>query len=30
VLVSGVYHGDGWYPEAIDRDAEPHPALRRS
>jgi len=29
VLVSGVYHRDGWYPEAIDPHAEPHPALRR-
>jgi pimeloyl-ACP methyl ester carboxylesterase len=27
-LVSGVHHRDGWYPEAIDPDAEPHPVLR--
>jgi pimeloyl-ACP methyl ester carboxylesterase len=29
VLVSGVHHRDGWNAEAIDPDAEPHPALRR-
>jgi pimeloyl-ACP methyl ester carboxylesterase len=28
-LVSGVHHRDGWIPEAIDPDAEPHPVLRR-
>jgi pimeloyl-ACP methyl ester carboxylesterase len=28
-LVSGVHHRDGWYPEAIDPDAEPHPVLRQ-
>jgi pimeloyl-ACP methyl ester carboxylesterase len=27
-LVSGVHHRDGWYPEAIDPDADPHPVLR--
>jgi pimeloyl-ACP methyl ester carboxylesterase len=27
-LVSGVHHRDGWYSEAIDPDAEPHPVLR--
>jgi pimeloyl-ACP methyl ester carboxylesterase len=27
-LVSGVHHRDGWIPEAVDPDAEPHPVLR--
>jgi pimeloyl-ACP methyl ester carboxylesterase len=28
-MVSGVHHRDGWIPEVIDPDAEPHPALRQ-
>jgi pimeloyl-ACP methyl ester carboxylesterase len=26
-LVSGVFHRDGWLPEAVDPDLEPHPAI---
>jgi pimeloyl-ACP methyl ester carboxylesterase len=29
VLVSGVFHRDGWIPEAIDPDAAPHEAIVR-
>jgi pimeloyl-ACP methyl ester carboxylesterase len=27
ILVSGVFHRDGWIPSAIDPDADPHPAI---
>jgi pimeloyl-ACP methyl ester carboxylesterase len=29
VLVAGVFHRDGWLPEAIDPDSEPPPSLER-
>jgi pimeloyl-ACP methyl ester carboxylesterase len=29
VLLSGVFHRDGWHPEAIDPNATPHEALAR-
>jgi pimeloyl-ACP methyl ester carboxylesterase len=29
VLVSGVFHRDGWIPAAIDPELEPHPAIAR-
>jgi pimeloyl-ACP methyl ester carboxylesterase len=29
VLISGVFHRDGWIPEVIDPDHEPHEALAR-
>jgi pimeloyl-ACP methyl ester carboxylesterase len=29
VLISGVYHRDGWVPDAIDPDASPPPVLAR-
>jgi pimeloyl-ACP methyl ester carboxylesterase len=29
VLISGVFHRDGWLPDAIDPDASPHPVLAR-
>ena len=29
VVISGVFHRDGWIPAAIDPDAEPHEALAR-
>jgi pimeloyl-ACP methyl ester carboxylesterase len=29
VLISGVFHRDGWVPGALDPDAPPHPAIAR-
>lgn len=29
LLISGVFHRDGWIPEVIDPDREPHEALAR-
>ena len=29
VIVSGVFHRDGWIPDAIDPDAEPHEVIAR-